>query len=442
MNLSSPLLTDLYQLTMLQGYFDRDMNEEAVFEFFVRRLPAQRNFLVAAGLEQALEFLETLRFRSEDIAALEATALFSNEFLHWLQDFRFTGTVEAMPEGTIFFENEPALRVVAPLPQAQLVESRLINLVHFQTLVASKAARCVLAADGRPLIDFGMRRAHGSEAAILAARASYLAGFSGTSNVLSNPLFRIPIFGTMAHSFIEAHDSEVEAFENFTHSHRGKIVLLIDTYDTENGARRVTELARRLEDVSIHSVRLDSGDLLTLSRKVRRILDDAGFAEIGIFASGSLDEHRIARLVNEAAPIDGFGVGTSLDVSADCAALDCVYKIQEYDGKPRRKSSPGKATWPGRKQVFRVVDSSGQLLYDAVTLASEHASGEPLLHPVMRDGARIHSPWGLNDARERTHRALDRLPAALRALEVKASYDVRISESLQRLASELDAQPH
>jgi nicotinate phosphoribosyltransferase len=442
MNLASPLLTDLYQLTMLQGYFDRGMFAEAAFEFFVRRLPAQRNFLVAAGLEQALQYLESLRFSADDIATLEETGLFGTEFLRWLEDFRFTGTVEAMREGTVFFADEPIFRVVAPLPEAQLVESRLVNILNFQTLIASKAARCILAAGGRQLIDFGMRRAHGSEAAILAARASYLVGFTGTATVLARPHVGIPVFGTMAHSFIEAHESEIDAFEHFMQSHRGAIVLLIDTYDTETGARRVVELARRLKDKRIHSVRLDSGDLQTLSVSVRRILDDAGLSEIGIFASGGIDELKIEHFVTNGAPIEGFGVGTSLDVSEDCPALDSVYKIQEYAGKPRRKRSTGKATWPGRKQVFRKHSSAGLLVGDAITLASENLPGEPLLHAVMRKGERLAPPTSLADAREHARIELDRLPPPLRALETPGAYEVHVAPELSRLAREVDAEFH
>jgi len=442
MNLASPLLTDLYQLTMLQGYFDREMHAEAVFEFFVRRMPEQRNFLMAAGLEQALEYLETLRFSAEDIAALEELGMFSPAFLRWLEKLRFTGTVEAMREGNVFFADEPILRVIAPLPQAQLVESRLVNILHFQTLIASKAARCVLAAGGRQLVDFGMRRAHGSEAALLAARASFVAGFSGTATVLAKPLFGIPIFGTMAHSFIEAHDSEVEAFEHFMHSHTGPIVLLIDTYDTEIGARRVAEIAQRLRQPAIHSVRLDSGDLLSLAKNVRGILDSAGLTGIRIFASGGIDELEIERLVGNGAPIDGFGIGTSLDVSEDCPALDCVYKLQEYAGRPRRKRSTGKATWPGRKQVFRRHCSSGRFDGDCIALASENLPGQPLLKTVMRNGARLDRPESLPSARQHARDELERLPAYLRTLGQADTYQVDVTGVLRRLARDVDAEFH
>jgi nicotinate phosphoribosyltransferase len=386
--LTSPLLADLYQFTMLQAYFDRQMFEPAVFELFVRKLPRTRNFLVAAGLAQAVDFLRELEFQAADLAALRATGLFRDDFLAWLADVRFTGDLDAMPEGTVFFPNEPVLRVRAALPEAQLVESRLVNLVHFETSIASKAARCVLAAAGKTLIDFGMRRAHGSEAAVLAARASYLAGFTGTATTLAGPLFGVPIFGTIAHSFVQAHDTELDAFEHFADSHSGQLVLLIDTYDTVVGAQRVVELARRRPDKTIAAVRLDSGDLGLLARQVRHVLDAAGLQAIDIFASGSLDERRIDALVAGLAPIGGFGVGTSLDTAEDCPALDCVYKLQEYAQRPRRKRSTGKATWPGAKQVFRQLGEDG-LVRDVLAPAGESRPGTPLLEPVMRNGALV-----------------------------------------------------
>jgi nicotinate phosphoribosyltransferase len=435
---TSPLLTDLYQLTMLQAYFERGMHAPAVFELFVRKLPAQRNFLVAAGLEQALQYLTSLSFSAQDLADLAATKLFGGEFLDWLGALRFTGDVHTLSEGTIFFPNEPLLRVTAPLPEAQLVESRLVNILHFQTLIASKAARCVLAAPGKTLVDFGMRRAHGSEAAAFAARASYLAGFAGTATVLARPAFGIPLFGTMAHSFVQAHDTESEAFEHFARSHRGPLVLLIDTYDTPSGARRVVELARRLPDKRIDAVRLDSGDLGELAREVRRIFDDAGCRAIRIFASGGLDEHAIAALVASGAPIDGYGVGTSLDVSEDHPALDCVYKLQEYDGQPRRKRSTGKATWPGRKQVYRSYDASGRFDHDVLALEDEPQEGEPLLAPAIRAGKPLAAPAGAGAIRERVRHGLARLPPGLAALDRRAAYRVEISTALAALAQRVD----
>ncbi len=304
----SPLLTDLYQLTMLQTYLERGMERTAVFEFFVRRLPPERGFLLAAGLEQALSFLEGLRFGEQELEWIRRSGRFARDFTDRLENLRFDGDVYALPEGTPFFADEPILQVAAPLPVAQLVESRLINILHFQTLVASKAARCRLAAPDKLLVDFGMRRAHGAEAALFAARAGYLAGLDGTATVLANPLYGIPVFGTMAHSFVLAHESETAAFESFARSHPDNVVLLIDTWDTEAAARKVVTLAPRLqkEGIAIKAVRLDSGDLAAHARQVREILDQGGLSDTGIFCSGNLDEYRIAELLASGAPVDGF----------------------------------------------------------------------------------------------------------------------------------------
>ena len=388
---SSPLLTDLYQLNMIEAYLAHGESRTAVFELFVRKLPARRGFLMAAGLEQALEFLEHLRFSSDEIDWLKSTGRFSASTLAYLADLRFTGDVHAMPEGTLFFANEPILRVTAPLPEAQLVEARLINIVHFQTLIASKAARMVLAAPGKLLVDFGLRRAHGAEAGLMAARASYIAGFAGTATVLAAKLFGIPVFGTMAHSYIQAHDSETVAFERFAHARPEGLVFLIDTYDTEAAARKVVALAPRLKaaGISISGVRLDSGDLIALSKSVRRILDEGGLVDVTIFASGGLDEDQLVAIARANAPIDGFGIGTSLTTSSDAPALDCAYKLQEYAGSPRRKHSAGKATWPGRKQVWRRYGTDGRLAGDTLSVEDDDQKGEPLIHQVMQGGKRV-----------------------------------------------------
>ena len=324
---------------------------------------------MSAGLEQALQFLENLHFSAEEIEWLASTRRFEKSLLNRLSDFRFTGDVHAVPEGRIFFANEPILRITAPMPQAQLVETRLINLLHFQTLIASKAARMVLAAPGKLMVDFGLRRAHGAEAGLLAARASYIAGFAGTATMLAEQAFGIPTYGTMAHSFVEAYDSEIAAFESFAQSRPKNLTLLIDTYDTEAAARKVV-LAPRLaaRGITIAAVRLDSGDLIPLARSVRRILDDGGLSRVSIFASGGLDEDYVAEIVRAGAPIDGFGIGTSLTTSSDVPALDCAYKLQEYAGQARRKRSAGKATWPGRKQVWRRYGSDGRFAGDTLSL--------------------------------------------------------------------------
>lgn len=438
---TSPLLLDLYQLTMLQAYIESGMEQTAVFEFFVRRLPARRGFLLAAGLEQVLEYLENLHFTRAEIDWLERRG-FSQRCCERLADLRFTGDVYAVPEGTIVFPNEPLLRIVAPLPEAQLVESRLINLIHFQTLAASKAARSVLAAPGRTLIDFGMRRAHGAEAALYAARAAWIAGFDGTATVLAETLWNIPASGTMAHSFIQAHDGETEAFIHFARSRRKGVVLLVDTYDTEAAVRKVVRLAPQLraEGITVDAVRLDSGDLLELSLRTRRILDEGGMNTTRIFASGGLDENILQALVDAGAPIDGFGVGTALDTSADAPYLDCAYKLQEYAGIPRRKRSPGKETWPGRKQVYRRHDESGMMCGDTLALETEHLPGDALLRPWMQGGKRLSPAESLTIIRERAAANIASLPLALKTLEPAETYPVLISPALRDLADECDRQ--
>jgi len=437
---ASPLLTDLYQLTMIEAYLAEDETRPAVFEFFVRKLPEQRGFLVAAGLEQALGYLEGLRFGPDELAWLAESGRFSNKLIDYLAGLRFSGDVHAMPEGTVFFANEPIIRITAPLPEAQLVETRLINLLHYETLIATKAARMVLAARGRSLIDFGLRRAHGAEAGLLAARASYIAGFDGTATLAAEREFGIPAFGTMAHSFVEAHDDETAAFEAFARARPKGLTLLIDTYDTEAAARKVVALASRLTaaGIAVTGVRLDSGDLNALSRKVRAILDGGGLSDVTIFASGGLDEYAIQSLIAAGAPIDGFGVGTSLTTSSDQPALDCAYKLQEYAGLPRRKHSPGKATWPGRKQVFRQHDASGRMREDILTTADDRQEGEPLLITVMEGGRRLGAAPSLADIRTRTRRELASLPEPLRALQVEPVYPVWVSDKLVGLAEETD----
>jgi nicotinate phosphoribosyltransferase len=435
-------LTDLYQLTMLQGYVQQRMEETAVFEFFVRHLPPQRGFLVAAGLEQAVTFLEQFRFQSDELDWIARNGRFTPAFVRYLEGMRFTGDVHAMPEGTVCFPQEPLLRVTAPLPQAQYVESRLINLLHLQTLIASKAARVALAAPGKQLVDFGMRRAHGAEAALLAARASYLAGFSGTSNVLAGKAFDIPVYGTVAHAFIEAHDDEAQAFLNFAHAQPNNVVLLLDTYDTEAAAEKVVQLAPRLrsEGIAIKGVRLDSGDLSGHAYRVRKILDEGGLRETTIFASGNLDEQAVQGLIRQGAPIDGFGIGTRMETSADAPYLDCAYKLQEYAGRPRRKRSEGKPTWPGRKQVYRHYGSDGRMACDAVALETDPQGGETLLKPVMRTGKRLAPATRLFDSRAYAAQQLSGLPEPLQRLHTEPSYRVEIAQSIHDLVETLDGQ--
>jgi nicotinate phosphoribosyltransferase len=438
---SSPLTTDLYELNMIQAYLDRGETGEAVFEFFVRRLPARRGFLLAAGLEDALDYLETLQFSKSEIGWLKSTGRFRQNLLDYLAAFRFSGDVHAIPEGSVCFANEPLIRVTAPLPQAQLVETRLINILHYQTLIAAKAARMVLAAPGKILSDFGLRTAHGAEAGLYSARASYIAGFAGAANVQAGERYGVPIVGTMAHSFVQVHDDEMQAFENFARARPEGVILLIDTYDTEQGARKVVELAPRLkaDGIAIRGVRIDSGDLIAMSKKVRAILDAGRLQDVIILVSGGINEDVLMTMRAQAAPIDGFGIGVNLAASVDVPALDCAYKLQEYAGKPKRKLSEGKATWPGRKQVWRAYDANGRMCGDILSLEDDTQPGEPLVLPVMRAGKRIAPAPTLAAIRERAARDLARLPEPLARLEPDAAYPVKVADALTALAAEIDA---
>jgi nicotinate phosphoribosyltransferase len=451
----SPLLTDLYQINMMQAYLDHGATDTAVFELFARTLPARRGFLLAAGLEQALDYLEDLHFPPDEIAWLKSTGRFKPNLLDYLESFRFSGDVHAMPEGTAFFANEPILRITAPLPQAQFVESRLINILHFQVLIASKAARVRLAAPDKVLVDFGLRRAHGAEAGLMAARASYIVGFAGTATVLAGEMFGLPLYGTMAHSFIETFDDETAAFESFARARPDNLVLLLDTYDTEAAARKVVALAPRLQaaGITIRAVRLDSGDLIALSKSVRATLDAGGLREVTIFVSGGLDEDALLGFARARAPIDGIGIGTAMTTSQDVPAIDCVYKLQEYAGLARRKRSENKATWPGRKQVWRRYDADGRMMGDILALdAPSHPSpasgggmgrgGEPLLQLVMRDGERTQPAETLDAIRARAKRDLERLPEPLRRLEAGTTYPVEVADELKTLAAEVDRRMH
>jgi nicotinate phosphoribosyltransferase len=437
---SSALTTDLYELNMVQAYLDRGEDKTAVFEFFVRRLPARRGFLLAAGLEDALSYLETLRFSPAEIAWLKSTGRFRSNLIDYLAGLRFTGDVHAIPEGTVCFPNEPLIRVTAPLPMAQLIETRLINILHFQTLIASKAARMVLAAPGKLLSDFGLRTAHGAEAGLFSARASYIAGFAGAANVLAGERYEIPIVGTMAHSFVQVHDDETAAFENFARARPEGVILLIDTYDTEAGARKVVELAPKLraDGITIRGVRIDSGDLAAMAKKVRGILDAGGLKDVIILASGGINEDVLQTMIAAKVPIDGYGIGVNLDASIDAPSLDCAYKLQEYAGKPRRKLSEGKVTWPGAKQVWRSYGTDGRMCGDILSLEDDSQPGEPLIAPVMRTGERVASTPSLTQIRELAARELARLPAQLARLQSVPEYPVKTADALTKLAAQID----
>jgi nicotinate phosphoribosyltransferase len=441
----SLLLTDLYQLNMMQAYLDTGMTETAVFEFFIRKLPEDRGFFLAAGLEQLLDFLQAAHFSEAELCWLKRSGRFKSNLLDYLADFRFRGDVHAMPEGTVFYPDEPIVRVTAPMPAAQLIEPRVINLLQFQTLIASKAARMKLAAPDRALVDFGLRRAHGAEAGLMAARASYLAGFAGTASVPADPLFGVPIFGTMAHSYIQAHAEERQAFLDFARARPDSVVLLVDTYNTLNGVRKVIEIAPLLRDegITVSGVRLDSGDLVELSRETRRLLDDAGLNDIQIFVSGGIDEYELLEFAAADAPIDGVGIGTALTTSEDAPAFDCAYKLQEYADTPKRKRSEGKATWPGRKQVYRSYDQQAVMQGDLLTVdGAEPSAGfedaVPLIEPVMREGERTGAADILQNARGRADRQLSGLPEALRKLQRGSIYPVAISNELKALAKKVN----
>ncbi|HEY9379963.1 MAG TPA: nicotinate phosphoribosyltransferase, partial [Burkholderiales bacterium] len=410
------LFTDLYELTMLQAYFEEGMERDAVFSLFVRRLPAQRNYLLACGLETVLDYLEQLRFGEDDIAYLRTLGRFSDPFLAWLRDFHFSGDVVAVAEGTVVFANEPILEIIAPLPQAQLIETFIMNQIHLQTMTASKASRVMTAAQGRGVVDFGARRYHGVDAAVKAARAFHIAGVSATSNVLAGKRYGLPVAGTMAHSYIQAHENEAQAFRAFAQIYPDT-VLLIDTYDTLQAVRKVIALARELGDsFKVRALRLDSGDLAALAREARRMLDEAGLQRVQLVASGSLDEDRVAELVLRDAPFDTFGVGTAMGVSSDAPHLDIAYKLAEYDGRGRVKLSADKPVLPGRKQVFRMAED-GRDVHDVIARADEKLPGRPLLSPVMRQGKRLSdaSP-PLGAVRDHARVQVARLPEHVRAL--------------------------
>jgi nicotinate phosphoribosyltransferase len=429
------LFTDLYELTMLQAYWREGRRQPAVFSLYFRHLPRSRNYVLACGLDAVLGYLESLRFTEPDLADLRSLGYFSEEFLEWLRGFRFTGDVYAPAEGTPVFPNEPLLEVVAPLPEAQLAESLVMNQIHLQTVLATKASRVVEAAQGRTVVDFGMRRMHGADAALKGARAFYIGGIHATSNVLGGLTHGIPVAGTMAHSYIQVHDSEAEAFGLFSALYP-QTILLVDTYDTIEGVRKVVDLARELGDAfQIRGIRLDSGDLAQLARKARKLLDGAGLERLQIFASGDLDEYRIDEIVRSEAPIDAFGVGTRMGVSRDEPSLDLAYKLTDYAGTGRLKTSPGKVILPGRKQVFR-TEENGRSVGDVIGRHDEPLPGRPLLEPVMRNGERL--PAGrrtLREARERAAAELARLPARVRGLEpARPAYPVEVSEVLRRYA--------
>lgn len=422
------LFTDLYEITMAASYHREAMRGPATFSLFTRRLPPSRTFLIAAGLEDVLTYLQGFRFSGPAIEQLRSLGRFEAAFLDWLADLRFTGDVRALPEGTPVFADEPLLEVTAPLPEAQLVESAVLNFCHFQTVIATKAARCVLAARGRPVVEFGLRRAPGVDASLKAARCAYIAGATMTSNVLAALAYGIPSTGTMAHSYVTAFPREIDSFRAFARAFPDGTILLLDTYDTVAAAHKAVSVAREMEarGSRLAGVRLDSGDVVALSAAVRQVFDAAGLDDVKIFVSGGLDEHLVDRFLAAGAPIDAFGVGTRMDVSADAPYLDMAYKLVRYDSRDVLKISPGKETWTGEKQVYRrrVGDRSAG---DVIALRGEPAPRggmTPLLEPVMRGGRllRLHPP--LAAVRGSCRAAVAALPEEVRRLRDPLAYPV------------------
>ncbi|MDH7512388.1 MAG: nicotinate phosphoribosyltransferase [Clostridiales bacterium] len=431
------LLTDLYELTMAACYVENRMFERAVFSLFVRDYPPHRRYFVAAGLEDVLRYLQDLKFGDTDLAYLAKLGLFKDEFLSFLENFHFTGDVWAIPEGRIFFANEPILEVEAPLVEAQVVETFVINAVNLQAMIATKASRCFHVSEGRKLVDFSLRRTHGTDAGLKAARASFIGGFAGTSNVLAGKLYGLPVFGTMAHSFITSFSRETEAFRAFVRAFPEQAVLLVDTYDTLAGARKAAELGKEMAATGkkLLGVRLDSGDIAALSKKVRRILRRAGLSQASIFASGAFDEYKIHEVLRRGGDVDAFGVGTKMGVSSDAPYLDMAYKMVEYAGQPVLKLSPGKETLVGKKQVFRFSSLSGKMRKDVIGLRDDSLKGgEPLLREVMRSGKIVGRLPSLPDIRERFLEEFSKLDVRYKAIKrEEPRFPVELSPRLCRL---------
>jgi nicotinate phosphoribosyltransferase len=437
------MFTDLYELTMCASYFDNKRFEPATFDLFIRRLPPKRSYFLFAGLEQVLLFLEKVRFKEEHIDFLKKQG-FKDEFLDYLRNFKFTGEVWSIPEGTIVFPNESLIRVTAPIIEAQLIETFILNTANLQTTIATKASRVVSAAKGRPVIEFGLRREHGTDAGMKVARCSYMAGCNGTSNVLAGMKYGIPTFGTMAHSFVMLFEREIDSFRAFVKTFPDKSTLLIDTFDDIKGAEKAAIVAKELEErgFKLGGVRLDSGDLAELSKKVRELLDRNGLKYVKIFASGDLDEYKVEELLIEDAKIDAFGVGTKMGTSEDRPYVDIIYKLCERmnekgEFSPVMKLSKGKATLPGRKQVFRFKDERSNFVKDVIALEDEKINGEPLLVKVMEKGKIVYDLPSLKEIRKRALESLSKLPDKYKKLKGAPRYPVELSLGLKKLMKEL-----
>lgn len=417
----SALLTDLYELTMAQSFLEHKKTGTAVFSIFTRSLPAERNFLVAGGLEDLVRHLERFRFTEEDIAYLKTLDLFSPDFLTYLSRYRFTGSIHAIPEGTVVFQNEPLVQIEGSLPDVQILETLALNCIHYGTLAASKAARIIAVSRGRDVVEFGFRRSHTPSAGIVAARAAYIAGFSGTSNLEAGKRYGIPVVGTMAHSYVMLFDTEEEAFRAYQASFPDRCLCLIDTYDTITCADTILRLAGA--GVPVIGVRIDSGDVPDLVQKLRRTFDTGGFPKIRIFVSGNVDEYRIDRWLSIGIPIDSFGVGTHFITSSDVPYLDMVYKLVEYEGTPRCKTSPGKHTFPYKRQVVRHT-REGMMECDEVVRMAGHVGGG-LVREYIREGRLIHPLPALSEIRARCAEELRSLPESFRTLS-RQEYSVRV----------------
>jgi nicotinate phosphoribosyltransferase len=437
------LFTDFYELTMCASYFDNKKFEPATFDLFIRRLHKNRSYLLFAGLEQVLLYLKNVKFTEEHLAYLKKQG-FDQRFLDYLRDFRFTGDVWAVPEGTVAFPCEPLIRVTAPIIEAQLVETFLLNTVNLQTMIATKASRVVHAAKGKTVIEFGLRREHGIDAGMKVARSSYIAGCQGTSNVLAGLCYGIPVFGTMAHSFVMSYEKEIDAFRAFAKTFPNNSTLLIDTYGDVAGAEKAAVVAKELEKAGhkLSGVRLDSGDLTEISKKVRKLLDEKNLRDVRIFASGDLDEFKIETLLKNGAKIDAFGVGTKMGTSADKPYVDVIYKLCETLNEnggfsPIMKLSKGKVTLPGRKQVYRFKDKNGNFEKDVIALADEKVNGEPLLVKVMEKGEITYDLPSLDEIRANAAENLSKLPEKYKTLTAAPEYPVDLSRNLEKLIREL-----
>jgi nicotinate phosphoribosyltransferase len=436
---AGPLFTDLYELTMAASYFAHEVFDTATFSLFIRDVYATRNYFVAAGLEQVLNELAGFQFSDRDIRYLQSTGRFSKHFLDYLRQLRFTGEVNAMPEGTVFFANEPVMEVTAPIVEAQLIETFVLNTIGFQSMIASKAARCFHAAAGRPLIDFSLRRTQGKDAGIKVARSTFIAGFAATSNVLAGKIYGIPISGTMAHSYVSAFDNERDAFFAYADTFPDHSIFLIDTYDSVEGARHAAAVAKEMQKRghTLIGVRLDSGDMVILSREVRKIFDAAGLSDVKIFASSGFDEFKIAKVISEGAAIDAFGVGTKVGVSADAPFVDIVYKMVRFKARDVRKLSPGKVTLAGEKQVFRTSDQNGCYSEDIIGQRDEIiAEGQPLLEKVMENGRLLYPHPQLQVLQERFKENFAALDDGYKSIQDHKAYPVKLSNRLQNLQKE------